>query len=132
MKSFCTSILPIDNGTECIILSMILSVILSTTLTSELTLLGALVVTLRQGQFKIKEEGFLESVLTGSDPDPYVIVSVLENEIREPKKETLRSKIMKVFGDREPSKKAKKQSSFMRVLDSAKSDRKVCTYIYEV
>jgi hypothetical protein len=83
------------------------------------------VVTLRQGQFKLKEDGFLESVLTGSDPDPYVIVSVLENEIREPKKETIRSRIMKVFGDKEPKTKVKKQSSFMRVLDSAKSDRKV-------
>jgi hypothetical protein len=108
-------------------LCTLILLILSITLKINLTLLGALVVTLRQGQFKRKEEGFLESVLTGCDPDPYVIVSVLENEIREPKKETIRSRIMKVFGDKEPSKKAKKQSSFMRVLDSAKSDRKVCT-----
>ena len=105
------------------------SVVPSLILLINLSLLGALVVTLRQGQFKLKEDGFLESVLTGSDPDPYVIVSVLENEIREPKKETIRSRIMKVFGDKEPKTKVKKQSSFMRVLDSAKSDRKVCTYI---
>lgn len=90
-------------------------------------LLGALVVTLRQGLFKIKEEGFLESILTGGDPDPYVIISVLENEISEPIKESFRSKIMKVFG--KESMKAPKQNSFMRVLDSAKSDRKVCLFI---
>ena len=84
-------------------------------------------VTLRQGIFKTKEEGFLESILTGGDPDPYVIISVLENEISEPFKETFRSKIMKVFG--KESMKAPKQNSFMRVLDSAKSDRKVCLFV---
>jgi hypothetical protein len=120
-KSFCTSIL--------FIYKVIGSVVPSLILLINLSLSGALVVTLRQGQFKLKEDGFLESVLTGSDPDPYVIVSVLENEIREPKKDTIRSRIMKVFGDKEPKTKAKKQSSFMRVLDSAKSDRKVCKYV---
>ena len=91
--------------------------------------LGALVVTLRQGLFKIKEEGFLESVLTGSDPDPYVVISVLENEISEPIKETFRSRIMKVFGNREGGMKLPRQNSFMRVLDSAKSDRKVRSFL---
>lgn len=94
--------------------------------------LGALVVTLRQGNFKLKEEGLLEKVLTGSDPDPYVIISVLEDEYTTPP-ENIATRLYKMFTkeikDEETSKKLKK-SSFARVMDSGVSEKKVRTCFY--
>lgn len=42
--------------------------------------LGALIVTLIKGKFNAKEEDFIERIISGSNPDPYVIISVLEDE----------------------------------------------------
>lgn len=90
---------------------------------------GALVVTLRQGNFKGKEEGFLETLLTGSEPDPYIVVSVLENENSLPP-ETFAAKLMRTFqGQKEPAQLKSSKGSFARVLDSAKSAQKVCPHV---
>lgn len=84
-------------------------------------------VTLRQGNFKGKEEGFLETLLTGSEPDPYIVVSVLENENSLPP-ETFAAKLMRTFqGQKEEVLLKTSKGSFARVLDSAKSAQKVRT-----
>lgn len=79
--------------------------------------------TLRQGIFKGREEGFIESLLTGGYPDPYVIISVLENEdTLSP--ETVASKLLRALTGREAPAKVQKKT-FARVLDSARSGQKV-------
>ena len=89
--------------------------------------LGALVVTLGKGIFKYKEDGFLERTLTGGDPDPYILISVLENEDSTPP-ENLASKIFKKFSGEETQEPRKfKKNRFARVLDSGISTKKVST-----
>jgi hypothetical protein len=89
---------------------------------------GALVVTLRQGSFKGKEEGFLEKMMTGGNPDPYVIISVLEDEETSAIKTALSNlakfkNLMSGFNGMSVEGDLKKQI-LSRVLDSAKSDQK--------
>ena len=88
-------------------------------------LLGALVVTLRQGKLKGKEEEFLERVLTGGDPDPYVVISVLEDESSAPPENIATRIFRKLTGNEEIPVKKIKKSNFARVLDSGKSLTKV-------
>jgi hypothetical protein len=85
---------------------------------------GALVVTLRQGAFKGREEGFIESLLTGGYPDPYVVISVLENEDTLAP-ETVASKVLRAITGREAPVRPEKKTTFARVLDSARSGQKV-------
>lgn len=85
---------------------------------------GALVVTLRQGVFKGREEGFIESLLTGGYPDPYVVISVLENEDTLAP-ETVASKVLRAITGREAPVRPEKKTTFARVLDSARSGQKV-------
>ena len=94
---------------------------------------GALVVTLRQGRLKGKEEELLERVLTGGDPDPYVIISVLEDE-SSPAPENIATRIFKKLSGSytEPPTKKLKKSNFARVLDSGISVTKVCAWIATV
>lgn len=86
---------------------------------------GALVVTLRQGKLKGKEEEFIERVLTGGEPDPYVVISVLEDESSSPPENIATRIFKKLTGSEEIPVKKLQKSNFARVLDSGISLTKV-------